>query len=155
MNATSSSNSKNEKVIRELYRTAEVKDIKAFVSIFADDGYFYDVSAGVKYYGNDIGKTVEIYAKAFPDMHRELLEFYVKDDENVVVVELTLNGTHKGPLVLPFGNIPATNKVMSTPCCDVFHLENGKVKSFHCYTAATILFGQLGVLENLSAAIKK
>jgi len=155
MKATSSSNSKNEKVIRELYRTAEVRDINAFVSIFTDDGYFYDVSAGVKYYKNDIGKTVEIYAKAFPDMHRELLEFYVKDDENVVVVELTLNGTHKGPLALPAGNIPATNKVMSTPCCDVFHLENGKVKSFHCYTAATILLGQLGVLENLSAAIKK
>ena len=154
MKATSSSNSKNEKVIRELYQNAEVKDIKAFVSLFATDGYFWDVSAGVKYYGNDIGNTVEIYAKAFPDMHRELLEFYVKDDENVVVVELTLNGTHKGPLALPAGNIPATNKVMSTPCCDVFHLENGKVKKFHCYTAATILLGQLGVLENLSAAIK-
>ena len=155
MKATSSSNSKNEKVIRELYQNAEVKDIKAFVSLFATDGYFWDVSAGVKYYGNDIGNTVEIYAKAFPDMHRELLEFYVKDDENVVVVELTLNGTHKGPLALPTGNIPATNKVMSTPCCDVFHLENGKVKKFHCYTAATILLGQLGVLENLSAVIKK
>lgn len=155
MKATSSSNSKNEKVIRELYQNAEVKDIKAFVSLFATDGYFWDVSAGVKYYGNDIGNTVEIYAKAFPDMHRELLEFYVKDDENVVVVELTLNGTHKGPLALPAGNIPATNKVMSTPCCDVFHLENGKVKKFHCYTAATILLGQLGVLENLSAVIKK
>jgi steroid delta-isomerase-like uncharacterized protein len=155
MKATSSSNSKNEKVIRDLYQNAEVKDIKAFVSLFATDGYFWDVSAGVKYYGNDIGNTVEIYAKAFPDMHRELLEFYVKDDENVVVVELTLNGTHKGPLALPAGNIPATNKVMSTPCCDVFHLENGKVKKFHCYTAATILLGQLGVLENLSAVIKK
>jgi steroid delta-isomerase-like uncharacterized protein len=155
MKATTSSNSKNEKVIRDLYHNAEVKDIKAFVSLFADDGYFYDVSAGVKYYGNDIGNTVEIYAKAFPDMHRELLEFYVKDDENVVVVELTLNGTHKGPLALPVGNIPATNKVMSTPCCDVFHLENGKVKKFHCYTAATILLGQLGVLENLSAVVKK
>lgn len=155
MKATSSSNSKNEKVIRELYQNAEVKDIKAFVSLFATDGYFWDVSAGVKYYGNDIGNTVDIYAKAFPDMHRELLEFYVKDDENVVVVELTLNGTHKGPLALPAGNIPATNKVMSTPCCDVFHLENGKVKKFHCYTAATILLGQLGVLENLSAVIKK
>ena len=155
MKATTSSNSKNEKVIRDLYHNAEVKDIKAFVSLFADDGYFYDVSAGVKYYGNDIGNTVEIYAKAFPDMHRELLEFYVKDDENVVVVELTLNGTHKGPLALPVGNILATNKVMSTPCCDVFHLENGKVKKFHCYTAATILLGQLGVLENLSAVVKK
>jgi len=147
--------STNEKLIRELYRTAEVKDTKAFVSLFTDDGYFWDVSAGIKYYGNDIGKTVDIYSEAFPDMHRELLKFFVKDDENVVIVELTLNGTHKGPLALPAGVIPASNNVISAPCCDVFYLENGKVKKFHCYTAGTILLGQIGVLANLSAAIKK
>ena len=147
--------STNEKLIRELYRTAEVKDTKAFVSLFTDDGYFWDVSAGIKYYGNDIGKTVDIYAEAFPDMHRELLKFFVKDDENAVIVELILNGTHKGPLALPAGVIPASNNVISAPCCDVFYLENGKVKKFHCYTAGTILLGQIGVLANLSAAIKK
>ncbi len=144
----------NEQIIREAYRTAEVKDTKAFVALFADDGYFWDVSAGVKYYGNDIGKTVDIYAEAFPDMHRELIKFFVKDDENVVIVELTLNGTHKGPLALPAGIIPATNKVMSAPCCDVFYLDNGKIKAFHCYNAGTIIFAQLGVLANLSAALK-
>jgi len=149
------SNSKNEKVIRELYRTAEVQDTKAFVSLFTEDGYFWDVSAGVKYYGEDIGKTVDIYATAFPDMHRELLEFFVKDDENVVIVELTLNGTHKGSLALPAGEIPASNSKINAPCCDVFYLENGKVKAFHCYTAGTILLAQIGALSNLSAAIKK
>jgi steroid delta-isomerase-like uncharacterized protein len=155
MKASSISNSKNEKTVRELYRTAEVKDIKAFVSLFADDGYFWDVSAGVKYYGNDIGKTVEIYARAFPDMHRELLQFFVRDEENVVIVELMLQGTHKGPLALPAGEIPASDNVMDAPCCDVFYLENGKVKAFHCYTAGTIILSQLGVLSNLSAAFKK
>src|SRR6478735_1832318 len=147
--------STNKQVICEAYRTAEVKDTKAFVSLFTDDGYFWDVSAGIKYYGNDIGKTVDIYAQAFPDMHRELLQLFGKDDENVVIVELTLNGTHKGPLVLPAGSIPPTNNVINAPCCDVFYLENRKVKAFHCYTAGTILLGQLGVLSNLSAAIKK
>ena len=97
------SNSANEKLIRWVYAVAETKDSKAFANLFTDDGYFYDVSAGVRYYGNDIGKTVDIYAIAFPDMHRELIEFYVKDDENLVVVELTLNGTHNGPLALPAG----------------------------------------------------
>jgi steroid delta-isomerase-like uncharacterized protein len=154
MKATSKSSSKNEKVIRELYRIAEVKDSKTFISMFTPDVYFWDVSAGVKYYGNDIGKTVDIYATAFPDMHRELLEFFVKDDENVVIVELTLNGTHKGPLVLPAGTIPATGKVMNAPCCDVFYLEDGKIKAFHCYNEGTIIFAQLGVLANLSAALK-
>jgi hypothetical protein len=147
--------STNEKVIRELYHTAEVKDTKAFVSLFTNNGYFWDVSAGIKYYGSDVGKTVDIYALAFPDMHRELLKIFVKDDENVVIVELTLNGTHKGPLALPAGSIPPTNNVINAPCCDVFYLENGKVKAFHCYTAGTILLGQIGALANLSAAIKK
>lgn len=143
----------NEEIIRELYRTAEVKDVAAFVALFAEGGYFWDVSAGAKYYGADIGKTVDIYATAFHDMHRELGNFYVTD--NVVIVELTLNGTHSGPLALPAGTIPATGKEMHAPCCDVFHLKDGKVTSFHCYTAATIIFGQLGVLGNLAASLQQ
>jgi ketosteroid isomerase-like protein len=145
--------STNEEIIRRLYRVAEAKDVPAFIELFADGGYFYDVSAGQKYYGPDIGKTVDIYALAFPDMHRELYSVYASDD--VVVVELSLNGTHKGPLELPAGTIPPTGKEIHAPCCDVFHLANGKVKSFHCYTAATILLGQLGVLGNLGASFSK
>lgn len=138
-------NSKNEMLIRELYRVAEVQDSKGFVDLFTEDGYFWDVSAGVKYYGEDIGKTVDIYATAFPDMHRELYDLYVLDDENTVVVELSLKGTHKGPLQLSTGSVEPTGKTINVPCCDVFKIENGKVKSFHCYTAGTILMGQLGL----------
>jgi predicted ester cyclase len=54
------------------------------------------VGAGKKYYGRDIGVTVDNYATAFPDMHRDFISLYTADD--VVVVELTLNGTHKGDL---------------------------------------------------------
>jgi len=137
----------NEAVIRALYQAAEVKDVKQFQSLFTEDGYFYDVSAGVKYRGEELGRTIDIYGTAFPDMHRELYDLYVTGD--VVVVELSLNGTHQGPLALPAGTIPATGKEMHAPCCDVFHLKDGKVTSFHCYTAATVIFAQLGVLGNL------
>jgi len=143
----------NEEIIRNLYKVAEVKDVPGFVTLFTEDGYFYDVSAGQKYYGRDIGKTVDIYSLAFPDMHRELFNIYTSGDR--VIVELSLNGTHKGPLELPAGTIPATGKEIHAPCCDVFQLVNGKVKSFHCYTAATILLGQLGVLGNLGASFSK
>lgn len=146
--------SENEKAIRELYRIAEIQDSQAFVSLFTDDGYFWDVSAGVKYYGQDIKKTVDIYATAFPDMHRELYKFYVDDAKNIVVVELALQGTNKGPLQLPVGTIEPTNNRIDAPCCDVFLLENGKVKFFHCYTAATVMLGQLGVFANLGASLR-
>ena len=136
---------RNEKLIRQLYFLAEAdsKDTPKFVSLFTDNGYFYDVSAGKKYYGADIGVPVDIYAAAFPDMHRELESFYFYD--NVVVVELSLNGTHNGDLATAKGKIPATGKKMHAPCCDVFHIENGKVTSFHCYLAVTIILAQLGL----------
>jgi predicted ester cyclase len=146
---------RNATAIRELYGFAEAtaKDTPKFVSMFAEGGYFYDVGAGKKYYGKDIGYTVDVYATAFPDMHRELYNMYFDDD--VVVVELSLNGTHNGNLEIPEGVIPPTNKQMHAPCCDVFHLKDGKIVSFHCYVAVSILLKQLGIFKNLSAAIKK
>jgi hypothetical protein len=146
---------RNEQVIRALYNAAEGahKNTALFVSKFTDDGYFYDVSAGKKYYGKDIGSTVDVYAAAFPDMHRELYQMYFIDD--VVAVELSLNGTHNGDLKLPIGSIAPTHKEIHAPCSDVFHLVDGKVKTFHCYVAVPILLENLGVFLNLSAALKK
>lgn len=146
---------RNATVIRDLYASAEgaAKDTPKFVSMFGEGGYFYDVGAGKKYYGRDIGYTVDNYATAFPDMHRQLDNMYFNDD--VVVVELSLNGTHKGNLEIPEGVIPPTNKEMHSPCCDVFHLKEGKVSSFHCYVAVSILLKQLGIFKNLSAAIRR
>jgi steroid delta-isomerase-like uncharacterized protein len=136
---------RNEQLVRRLYYLAEAvsKDTQQFVSLFSDDGYFYDVSGGKKYYGQDIGVTVDIYAAAFPDIHRKLDKFYF--DDNVVIVELSLNGTHNGDLPTPNGTVPATGKEIHAPCCDVFRIEDGKVASFHCYLAATIIFAQLGL----------
>jgi ketosteroid isomerase-like protein len=127
MSVRTTGQDRNEQLVRRLYHLAEAtsKDTQQFVSLFADGGYFYDVAGGKKYYGSDIGLTVDVYAAAFPDMHRELDSFYF--DDNVVIVELSLNGTHKGDLAMPAGTIPATGKEMHAPCCDVFHIENGKI----------------------------
>ena len=84
-------------------------------------------------------------------MHRELYDVYVAGD--IVVVVLALQGTHKGPLETPMGIIPATGKRMDAPCCDVFHLKNGKIQKLDCYPSGTIIFSELGVLPNLQAVI--
>jgi SnoaL-like domain len=83
---------RNEKFIREAYRLAEIKDIPGWVACFNDDGTFTNEAAGITYRGpNEVGRPVEIFAQAFPDMHRELYNVYATGD--IVVVELSLNGT--------------------------------------------------------------
>ncbi|MBM9506865.1 nuclear transport factor 2 family protein [Actinacidiphila acididurans] len=144
--------SDNEKFIRAAYQVAEVQDIPGWVACFTEDGTFTDESVGVTYRGQDVAQPVENYAEAFPDMHRELYDVYVQGD--IVIVELSLNGTHNGPLRTPFGVIAPTGKTIKVPCCDVFRVRDSKIASFNCYPSGTVLFGQLGVLNNLQAAAR-
>ena len=141
----------NENHIRKTYQAAEDKDIEAFLACFTDDGTFTDQSLGVTYRGTHIGDTVVTYATAFPDMHRELYQFY--STGNIVVVQLALQGTHRGPLTMPGGTIPPTGKRMDAPCADVFELVDGKIKRFDCYPSGTVVLTQLGVIDNLGAAL--
>jgi hypothetical protein len=96
----------NEAAVQNAYQLAERKDIAGWINCFTEDGTFTDESIGVTYRGKELGRPVEIYATAFPNMHRELYRFFV--DGDTVIVELALQGTQKGPLELPLGN-PAAN----------------------------------------------
>ena len=133
----------NETAIRAAYKVAEDKNVDGWIGCFTATGTFTDQSIGVTYRGAELGRTVEVYATAFPDMHRELFRFFEVGD--TVIVELALQGTHQGPLALPAGTVPATGKRMDAPCCDVFRLVNGKIQSFNCYPSGTIILAQLGV----------
>jgi ketosteroid isomerase-like protein len=141
----------NVTIIRNAYAVAERKDLDGWISCFTPDGVFVDNSVGATYRGHALADPVRNYGTAFSDMHRELYRFYV--DGNIVVVQLALQGTHNGPLELPFGKLPATGKKMDAPCCDVFELVEGKIKRFDCYPEGSIILTQLGVIANLGAAL--
>lgn len=141
----------NVAAIRHAYAVAERKDIEGWIGLFTSDGTFTDNSVGMTYRGQSLADPVRNYGAAFSDMHRELYNIYA--DGNVVVVQLALQGTHDGMLQLPFGKLPPTGKRMDAPCCDVFELEDGKIKRFDCYPEGTVIFAQLGVLNNLVAAL--
>jgi ketosteroid isomerase-like protein len=143
----------NEAAVRNAYAVAERKDLEDWISLFTPDGVFTDNSVGATYRGRDLAYPVRNYGTAFSNMHRELNRTYA--DGNVVVVQLALRGTHDGPLQTPFGELPPTGKQMDAPCCDVFELEDGKIKRFDCYPEGSVIFAQLGVLTNLGAALRR
>jgi ketosteroid isomerase-like protein len=144
----------NGQIVRQAYQIAEDMDMAGWVAAFTEDGTFTDESIGVTWTGpGELPVQVENYARAFPDMHRELYQVYVSG--SIVVVQLALQGTHLGPLSLPFGTLPPTGQRMDAPCCDVFELVGGKIKRFDCYPSGTVILTQLGVIGNLSTALKQ
>ena len=134
----------HEKFIRKLYAYGEGQglDTQKFVSMFSDEGYMLDMASGTKFRGKAIGDSIASLARAFPDVHRELLDIYVA--KNVIVVEIAIRGTHKGELALAFGTLAPTGKAIDVPCCDVYHLEGGKIISFDCYNLPSAMLQQLG-----------
>ncbi|KAF5884302.1 MULTISPECIES: ester cyclase [Rhizobium] len=138
--------------IKELYAAAEGDglDVGKFVSFFSEDAYVRDIPTDMEFRGKDIAMVAGGMAQAFPDIHRELFNIYAMED--VIVVELAIRGTHKGALVTSAGTVPPTGRTIDVPCCDVFHMRDGKVVSFHCYNAASILQRQLGLAGNATAA---
>lgn len=138
--------------VKRAYEIAEKRDYQGWKDIFTADGVFADKSSGIEYRGDELDGPVVNFATAFSNMHRELHRIY--QDGNVVVVQLALQGTHDGPLQLPFGTLPATGQQMDAPCCDVFELEDGKIKRFDCYPEGSVIFAQLGVLTALGAALQ-
>ena len=144
-------NNDNVAAVRNACAVAERKDLKGWINLFTPDGVFTDNSVGVTYRGRSLADPVRNYGTAFSNMHRELYRIY--SDGNVVVVQLALQGTHDGPLQLPFGELANTGKKMDAPCCDVFELVDGKIKRFDCYPEGSIILAQLGVLNNLDAAL--
>jgi ketosteroid isomerase-like protein len=141
-----------EAFVREAYAIAERMDLEGWKSCFADGGVFTDNSIAVNYEGDDLDYPVRQYGTAFADMHLELYRFCTVGD--TLVVRLALQGTHTGPLEMPFGTLPPTGMKMDAPCADIFELEDGKIKRFDCYPEGSVILTQLGVIGNLGAALQ-
>ena len=78
------------------------------------------------------------WAKAFSDSRATIHSALASG--NTVVIELTWQGTHNGPLETPAGPLAATGKRIEIRACQVTELANGKLKlQRHYFDMATLL----------------
>ena len=84
------------------------------------------------------------FKTAFPDCTVNLTKQIAT--ENYVVSEFVARGTHKGPLVGPGGEIPATGRSIDYPVCEVWEFKDGKLFRLRNYFDSATLLQQLGVI---------
>jgi ketosteroid isomerase-like protein len=143
----------NEAIVRNAYHTAEgnVLDVAGFVGSFTEDGVINDVVGHESYRGELLGEVVTRMAKLLPDVHRELHRVSVLGD--VVAVELSIQGTFRGPLETPAGIVQPTGAKIDVPTSDFWYLRDGKIETFNCYVGYSAMFAQMGVLPDFAAAV--
>jgi len=86
------------------------------------------------------------WAKAIPDSKATFVREFASGD--TAVFELVWKGVHSGPLQTPTGTIPASNKPIEVPACQVARVEGGKVKSVSHYFDMLTLLTQIGATKS-------
>ena len=145
----------NEAIVRNAYHTAEgnVLDIPGWIDSFTEDGVFNNVTGEESYRGEHLKDVVIAFGQMFPDVHRELHRVNVMGD--VVAIELSIQGTFRGPMETPAGVIQPTGAKVNIPCADFFYMKNGKIERFDCYPALNIMLKQMGVPPDFASAVKR
>lgn len=92
-------------------------------------------------------KDVTGLIAAFPDMKVTTTTLFGQGEW--VAAEGVLEGTHKGPLAGPGRQmIPATNKRVRLPFCELTRMENGKIAEERVYFDLVGMLTQLGLMPN-------
>ncbi|MEU2624967.1 ester cyclase [Streptomyces sp. NPDC007157] len=145
----------NLAVVLNAYYVAEGNslDAKAFVYDFAKDGVFNDMVPGVSYSGKALGNVPLYMAGLFPDVHRDLRRITVNSD--TVSIELSIQGTFKGPFQSPAGTVKPNGKRVDVPTADFWYLKNGKVEKFDCFVGYTTMYQQMGITIDWASAVNK
>jgi steroid delta-isomerase-like uncharacterized protein len=83
------------------------------------------------------------WATALPDSKATIHNAYVNG--NTVVIELTWNGTHMGPLQLPSGSVAATGKKIALRAINVFKITGETASLQRQYFDMATMLRQLGI----------
>jgi len=145
-----------EALVRHAYHLAEgdVLDAQGFMDLFAEDGVFNGIGgpAGPESYrGEHLGDVVVFMGKFLPDVHRELHRVNVLGD--VAAIELSIQGTFRGPFETPAGVIQPTGVRLDIPTADFWYVRDGKIQVFNCHIGVSAMLAQLGVYPDFTAAV--
>jgi steroid delta-isomerase-like uncharacterized protein len=120
---------------------SKVKDMLAADAVYDEKGTHRRIQGA-----GEIIDALQGWAKAFPDSRATFVREFASGD--TAVFELVWKGVHTGPLQTPTGTIPASNKPVEMPACQVVQVEGGKVKSTSHYFDMLTMLAQIGATQS-------
>jgi steroid delta-isomerase-like uncharacterized protein len=124
---------------------SKAKDMLAADAVYDEKGTHRRIQGA-----GEIINAWQGWAKAFPDSKATIVGEFASGD--TAVLELVWKGIQSGPLQTPTGTIPASNKPVEMPACEVVQVEGGKVKSASHYFDMLTMLTQIGATSAAKTA---
>jgi steroid delta-isomerase-like uncharacterized protein len=132
-------------VARENIEAFNMGDWERFQTTLAEDPVYHELATQRRLVGHEaIIEANRGWREAFPDASGTVQRALA--DDGTVTLEITWEGTHSGPLHMPTGDIPASNRRVVVNAAQVLDVEGGKIREVHHY------FDLMGLLQQIGAA---
>jgi predicted ester cyclase len=128
----------------KVWQIVESKQLDRLPEVIAADCHFK--MPGMEFRG--IGAVKEMlgaYMTAFPDLKHEV--HHHVESADTIALELTVRGTHTGPMHTPQGSIRGTGKKVIWESCDYLRVKDGKIASWHVYHDPMPFLTALGLVH--------
>jgi len=147
MSTTSETRLSVEDVVARQIEALNRHDVQALGEAYGADASVWDPQYPELLKGRDAIVTdfTEFFA-GFPDLRITLKRTVVDGDD--YAIEFVMAGTHKGNLVTPTGQIPATGRRVEVAGCVMGRIDGeGRIADERRYFDFAGMLGQLGLLE--------
>jgi steroid delta-isomerase-like uncharacterized protein len=134
------------KLAREGIDAFNAGDWQRFKAPLAPDTVYYEPGTQRRVQGPE--QTVQAnqaWRQAFPDARGTVDNALVSGD--TAVLEITWEGTQRGPLNSPTGTIPPSGKRIKLPAVQVVRIQGNKVKETRHYFDMLSMMEQIGALS--------
>ncbi len=130
---------------RGLVEAFNASDWEGFKAAVTSDCVYDEVGTSRRIQGvGDIISCMQEWKEAMPDVKGTVTNAGATG--NTVVLEVTWNGTHTGPLKGPSGEVPATGKQQTTRSSWIMNFDGGKITESRHYFDMLSFMHQLGHL---------
>jgi ketosteroid isomerase-like protein len=133
-----------KEIVEQLWSHFESGNVAALTELIHPDCHFRMPGMEVRDRNAVVG-MLGAWRTAFPDMRHAAVHSVESGD--TVAIELTVQGTHTGPMQMPQGTIPATGRKVSWESCDYVRVREGKVLSWHVYHDPGAFYAALGLAQ--------
>lgn len=122
-------------------------DVESFVACYSSDSSVFDPQYPELLKGREaVRKDMTDFIAAFPDLRAEVRRTIGEGD--TYAYEMTMTGTHKGPMVTPTGDIAPTQRRVEFGGSIIARLDgDGRIVEERRYYDLAGLLGQLGLLQ--------
>ena len=122
-------------------------DVDAFAACYTANAEVSDPAYPEVLRGREsVRKDMTDFIRALPDLQVRVQR--VIDNGETCAIEVGMSGTHKGPLVLATGHVPATNKRVNVGGALIVRLDSqGLIAEERRYYDLAGMLNQLGLLQ--------